>query len=73
LITINENALLAAQITPLPSSDNRIRYIAMVSVSKGKNERGADWGESFDTPQEALAWLRERLPVSLFESIAPPR
>jgi hypothetical protein len=65
--------LLAAQIKPVKGPGDQTRYIAMVSVSKGKNAPGADQGESFDSPQEALAWLRDRLGVSLFGSIEPPK
>jgi hypothetical protein len=74
MITVSEDALLAAQILPVKGPGDKITYMAMVSVSMGKDKRAADQGEMFDTPNEALGWLRQRLAATnLPESIEPPK
>jgi hypothetical protein len=74
MIVVGENALLAAQILPVEGPGDKITYMAMVSVSMGNEKRGADQGERFDTPQEALGWLRQCLATTkLPDSIEPPR
>jgi hypothetical protein len=66
-IYLSENAILAARIVPLEAHSGKIKYTAMVTVSKGKNEPGV-WGavemQSFATPQKALLWLSKHLASS---------
>jgi hypothetical protein len=61
MINISEDALLAAQICPKAGPGGRVQYLAMVSVSKGRDKLGAAERLTFDTPQEALAWLKSKL------------
>jgi hypothetical protein len=76
-LKLSEHAILAAQIVPMDGPGATIRYVAMVSVSKGKTSPGVwahDEGQSFPTPGEALDWLRQMLgSTALLGSIEPPR
>lgn len=51
------NTIFAAQIVVIDRP--KLRYHAMLSI--GAEERGAAEGESFETPQEALSWLKEKM------------
>jgi hypothetical protein len=74
MIIVGDDALLAAQILPVKDAGGKITYMAMVSVSMGKEKRGADQGQRFDTPNEALDWLRQCLmATNLPERIEPPK
>jgi hypothetical protein len=57
MLKISPDAILAAQIVTVDRIN--LRYTAMVSV--GNDARGAAQAESFQTPKEALTWLREKL------------
>jgi hypothetical protein len=51
------NTIFAAQIVVIDRP--KLRYQAMLSA--GAEGRGAAEGESFETPQEALRWLKEMM------------
>lgn len=61
MINISEDALLVAQISPTKGPGNRLQYRATIAVSKGESKQAAGEGFTFDTPQEALAWLKSKL------------
>ena len=76
-LNLSKDAILAAQIVPMPAPGGGMRYVAMVSVSKGPTSPGV-WGtdvaESFPAPQEALNWLRQMLGSATFpDSIEKPK
>lgn len=73
MIIASADAILAAQIVPVKGPGTKTRYMAMISVSKGKDKRGPDQGVSFDTPQQALDWLKQRLSTATLPGCIEPK
>jgi hypothetical protein len=73
MIIVGADAILAAQIVPVKGPGTKTRYMAMISVSKGKDKRGADKSEAFDTPQQALDWLKQSLSTATLPDRIEPR
>jgi hypothetical protein len=56
----SETAILAAQILEKKGSSGAVMYQAMIEVAR-LDGRGAIESQKFDTQQEALDWLRDRI------------